>query len=167
MLTVSERRACRALGHLSGFAGVLQVDGYGGYKALADRGGIQLAFCWAHVRRRFYELAQGGPAPIATRALERIARLYRTEAEIRGRSAELRDGTPEHFDRHFAVNVRGAVFGLQAALGAMGRGGSVVLMGRSRTSPASRPMGPMRQRRRHSVHTRGRGHWNWPHKASV
>jgi NAD(P)-dependent dehydrogenase (short-subunit alcohol dehydrogenase family) len=43
--------------------------------------------------------------------------------------ATLRDGTPEHFDRHFAVNVRGAVFGLQAALGAMGRGGSVVLMG--------------------------------------
>ena len=43
--------------------------------------------------------------------------------------ATLRDGTPEHFDRHFAVNVRGAVFGLQAALSAMGRGGSVVLMG--------------------------------------
>lgn len=43
--------------------------------------------------------------------------------------ATLRDGTPEHFDRHFAVNVRGAVFGLQAALGAMGPGGSVVLMG--------------------------------------
>ncbi|AWB23109.1 3-oxoacyl-ACP reductase [Methylobacterium currus] len=43
--------------------------------------------------------------------------------------ATLRDETPEHFDRHFAVNVRGAVFGLQAALGAMGRGGSVVLMG--------------------------------------
>ena len=43
--------------------------------------------------------------------------------------ATLRDGTPEHFDRHFAVNVRGAVFGLQAALGVMGRGGSVVLVG--------------------------------------
>jgi NAD(P)-dependent dehydrogenase (short-subunit alcohol dehydrogenase family) len=43
--------------------------------------------------------------------------------------ATLRDGTPKHFDRHFAINVRGAVFGLQAALGAMGRGGSVVLMG--------------------------------------
>lgn len=43
--------------------------------------------------------------------------------------ATLRDGTPEHFDRHFAVNVRGAVFGLQTALTAMGRGGSVVLMG--------------------------------------
>ena len=43
--------------------------------------------------------------------------------------ATLRDGTPEHFDRHFAINVRGAVFGMQAALGAMARGGSVVLVG--------------------------------------
>ncbi|AYO85451.1 MULTISPECIES: SDR family NAD(P)-dependent oxidoreductase [Methylobacterium] len=43
--------------------------------------------------------------------------------------ATLRDGTVEHFDRHFAVNVRGAVFGLQAALSAMGRGGAVVLVG--------------------------------------
>lgn len=43
--------------------------------------------------------------------------------------ATLRDGTPEHFDRHFAVNVRGAVFGLQAALSAMGRGAAVVLVG--------------------------------------
>lgn len=43
--------------------------------------------------------------------------------------ATLRDGTLEHFDRHFAVNVRGAVFGLQAALSAMGRGAAVVLVG--------------------------------------
>ena len=43
--------------------------------------------------------------------------------------ATLEDQTPGHFDRHFAINVRGAVFGLQAAIGAMGAGGSVVLMG--------------------------------------
>ena len=43
--------------------------------------------------------------------------------------ATLADLTPGHFDRHFAINVRGAVFGMQAAIGAMGTGGSVVLMG--------------------------------------
>ena len=43
--------------------------------------------------------------------------------------ATLADLTPGHFDRHFAINVRGAVFGMQAAVGAMGTGGSVVLMG--------------------------------------
>lgn len=43
--------------------------------------------------------------------------------------AEIKDITPEHFDRHFDVNVRGMVFGLQAALPAMTGGGSVVLVG--------------------------------------
>jgi transposase len=69
---------------------VLQVDGYGGYKVLAERGEVRLAFCWSHVRRRFYELANAGPAPIASEALARIAALYKIEGEIRGRSAEER-----------------------------------------------------------------------------
>jgi transposase len=57
---------------------------------LAERGNVQLAFCWSHVRRHFYELAQAGAAPIACEALTRIAALYRIEGEIRGRSAEER-----------------------------------------------------------------------------
>ena len=51
---------------------------------------MSLAFCWSHVRRKFYELAQSGPAPIAMEALQRIADLYRIESEIRGRPAEER-----------------------------------------------------------------------------
>jgi transposase len=85
-----DRKAVRPIAHLAGFHGVLQVDGYAGYKVLAERGDVQLAFCWAHVRRHFYELAQGGAAPIASEALTRIAALYRIEGEIRGRSAEER-----------------------------------------------------------------------------
>ena len=42
------------------------------------------------MRRRFYELAKAGPAPIATEALARIAELYRVESEIRGRSPDER-----------------------------------------------------------------------------
>jgi transposase len=85
-----DRKAVRPIAHLAGFSGVLQVDGYAGYKVLAERGDVQLAFCWSHVRRHFYELAQGGAAPIASEALTRIAALYRIEGEIRGRSAEER-----------------------------------------------------------------------------
>ncbi len=85
-----DRRAERPIAHLAGFRGVLQVDGYGAYKVLADRGELRLAFCWSHVRRRFYELAQAGPAPIASGALARIAALYKVESEIRGRSPEQR-----------------------------------------------------------------------------
>jgi transposase len=85
-----DRKAGRPIAHLAGFKGVLQVDGYAGYRALAERGDVQLAFCWSHVRRRFYELAAAGPAPIASEALERIATLYAIESDIRGRSAEER-----------------------------------------------------------------------------
>ncbi|MCF6115108.1 IS66 family transposase [Mesorhizobium muleiense] len=85
-----DRKAERPIAHLAGFTGILQVDGYGGYRVLADKSGVTLAFCWAHVRRRFYELAAAGPAPIASEALRRIAELYRIEDDIRGRSAEQR-----------------------------------------------------------------------------
>jgi hypothetical protein len=68
---------------------ILQVDGYAGYRAFAERGDVQLVFCWAHVRRRFYELAAAEPAPIASEALERIAGLYTIEGEIRGRITDV------------------------------------------------------------------------------
>ena len=84
------RKAEQPIAHLAGFTGVLQVDGYAGYRALAEKGGVSLAFCWSHVRRRFYELAVGGPAPIAAEALQRIGALYAIEKEIRGRSAQER-----------------------------------------------------------------------------
>ena len=85
-----DRKAERPIAHLEGFKGVLQVDGYAGYRKLADRGDVRLAFCWSHVRRNFYELATPGPAPIALEALERIAALYAVEKDIRGRGADER-----------------------------------------------------------------------------
>ncbi len=84
----SDRKASRPIEHLAGFKGTLQVDGYPGYAALARRGDVQLAFCWAHVRRGFFELAT--TSPIATEALVRIAALYAIEAEVRGQPPERR-----------------------------------------------------------------------------
>lgn len=85
-----DRKAMRPLAHLDGFMGVLQVDGYSGYRPLAAKNSVALAFCWSHVRRRYYELATAGPAPIAGEALRRIAELYRIEDDIRGRTQEER-----------------------------------------------------------------------------
>lgn len=85
-----DRKAERPIAHLAGFNGVLQVDGYGGYRPLAEKGQVQLAFCWAHVRRRFYELAAAGPAPIAGEALTQIKALYAVEGEIRSLEADAR-----------------------------------------------------------------------------
>ena len=85
-----DRKSERPIAHLEGFKGILQVDGYAGYRKLADRGDVKLAFCWSHVRRGFYELATPGPSPIASEALEDIAALYAVEKDIRGRGADER-----------------------------------------------------------------------------
>jgi hypothetical protein len=96
-LYVPGRGSEHALAKLEGFSGVLQVDGYAAYKALLDPkragGPVTLAYCWAHVRRRFYEIAKGGNAPIANEALLRIQKLYRIEKEIRDRSPDARRKT--------------------------------------------------------------------------
>jgi transposase len=89
-LYAPDRKAERPQAHLAGFAGILQVDGYSGYRPLAAGGQVQLAFCWSHVRRRFYEIAKAGSAPIAAEALRRIAEIYAVETAIRGRTAEAR-----------------------------------------------------------------------------
>ena len=72
---------------------------------------------------------------------EDLERIVGTVVEARGRldylvlnaglsePSTILDETPEHFDRHFGVNVRGMVFGLKAALPALARGSSVILMG--------------------------------------
>jgi len=83
-----------AMRALEGFSGVLQVDGYGAYNALVKSrrpdAPLDLAFCWTHWRREFFDLAKGGNAPIATETIARIAALYAIETEIRGKSAEER-----------------------------------------------------------------------------
>jgi transposase len=83
-----------AINLLAGFSGVLQVDGYVVYKKLTDTkragGPVVLAYCWGHKRRKFYEIAVDGNAPIATEALARIGKLYAIEAEIRGGAPEVR-----------------------------------------------------------------------------
>lgn len=85
-----DRKAERPASHLERFKGVLQVDGYAGFEKLTVNGDIVLAACWAHARRRFYEIEQATGSPIAAEALRRIAGLYAVEATIRGRSAEER-----------------------------------------------------------------------------
>jgi transposase len=88
------RGAVHALKLLEHYRGVVQCDGYAAYKSVADDAGVSdritLAFCWAHLRRRFFDIAKGGPAPIASEALERIAALYLIEKTIRGGHAEHR-----------------------------------------------------------------------------
>ena len=76
--------------HLSQFTGILQADGYAGFAEIYEAGRIQEAACWAHVRRKFYDLQLAHKSPVAAEALERIAALYAIEKQIQGRSPEER-----------------------------------------------------------------------------
>jgi transposase len=84
------RQGAHPQSHLAAFAGVLQVDGYAGFNALAGEGKqrkegvVQFAFCWAHARRKFFDFHHATGSPIAAEALRRIAELYQIEARIRG-----------------------------------------------------------------------------------
>ncbi len=76
--------------HLRKFRGTLQADAYAGFNQLYESGRIQEVACWAHVRRKFYDLQQAHASPIATEAIERIGQLYAIEREIRGRPPDER-----------------------------------------------------------------------------
>jgi transposase len=88
----------RAREVLADYTGVLQVDGWGGFKRLTgkqdglqgDASLVTLAFCWSHGRRQFFEIHQSSQSPIAGEVLRRIAELYRIEDAIRGQPPDAR-----------------------------------------------------------------------------
>src|SRR5215217_4405782 len=114
-LYAEDRKGEHPAAHLAEFQGILQVDGYAGFKSLlANRppGAIRLAFCWAHCRRRFYELYRSTGSPLAEEALRRIDELYAIEAEVRGRPAEARRAVRQERSKPI-VNALHAWLGVQ------------------------------------------------------
>ena len=88
-----DRKGVHPEEHLKGYGGLLQVDGYAGFNGLVtDPAGDapQLAFCWAHTRRKFHDIFAATKAPLAEEALRRIAALYAVEIDLRGQSADER-----------------------------------------------------------------------------
>jgi transposase len=75
--------------HLKMFKGALQADAYAGFHHLYGDD-IYEAACWAHARRKFYEIHVAHASPTTTEALARISALYAIEDEIRGKPADLR-----------------------------------------------------------------------------
>jgi transposase len=91
-LVPRRRRAWSA--QLAGFGGLLQVDGYAAYNRLAKgagaNDGVTLAACFAHVRRRFYELHVNESSRLATQTITTMAALWKVEADIRGKDPATR-----------------------------------------------------------------------------
>lgn len=80
--------------HVAGYTGLMQADAYAGFTRLyeADRKGgpITEAACWAHGRRKFFDLARLSQAPIAAEAVKRIDALFAIEREINGLAPQQR-----------------------------------------------------------------------------
>jgi transposase len=80
--------------HLAGYAGLMQADAYAGFNRLyeANRkpGLVVEAACWAHGRRKFFDLARINKAPIAEEAVARIDVLFAIEREINGLTPQQR-----------------------------------------------------------------------------
>ena len=76
--------------HLKQFRGVIHADGYAGFNQLFAGGRIVEAGCWAHVRRKFFDVHAATGSPIAKEALDRIAQLYAVEKIIKGSPPERR-----------------------------------------------------------------------------
>lgn len=87
-----DRKAVHPQQHLRTFTGVLQADAYAGFNALYERpiNPLLEAACWAHARRKLYDIHVATDSPIAREALERIAVLYQIEEQIRGRPPDER-----------------------------------------------------------------------------
>ena len=79
-----DRRGEHPRQHLAGLRGVLQADGYAGFAGLYA-GEVAEAACWAHVRRKFFDIHAAGKSPLATEAVQRINALYAVERDIAGR----------------------------------------------------------------------------------
>ena len=85
-----DRKGLHPQDHLKHFKGILQADGYAGYGSLYQDGQVTEAACWAHARRKFYDLYATSKSPLAAEAIGRIGVLYAVEREIRGQRPEAR-----------------------------------------------------------------------------
>lgn len=83
------RAGSHARAFLGGWRGILLTDDYAGYKQSYAQG-ITEAGCWAHARRKFFDLHVSSQSAVAAQALAYIGQLYEVEREARGLSGDQR-----------------------------------------------------------------------------
>jgi transposase len=89
------RKGEHARALLAGCRGFLHADGYAGFNGLYEPDASGMAplvevACWAHSRRKLFDVHANTGSALAQEALERIAALFQIEAEISGRAPEER-----------------------------------------------------------------------------
>ncbi len=112
-------RAAECLGNIIpvDFKGTVQCDGYAAYRAFANRrnGTIELAGCWAHVRRKFHEALEQSPKT-AGWMMRQIQHLYRVESRLREQRAgpRLREAVRAHQSRPIVQRLQRALLRLKS-----------------------------------------------------
>jgi len=76
--------------HLAAFHGIVQADAYAGFNLIYETGRVKEAACWAHARRKFYDLHAVRPSATTNEALSRIGELYAIESLINGKPPDER-----------------------------------------------------------------------------
>jgi transposase len=85
-----DRKGEHPRAHLKDFRGDIHADGYAGFNELFAANRITEAACWAHVRRKFFDVHAATASPIAKEALDRIGQLYRVEETLNGAGVDHR-----------------------------------------------------------------------------
>ena len=85
-----DRKGQHPRDHLRSFRGILQADAYAGFAPLYEGSRIIEAACWAHARRKFYDVYVIDRSMIAEEAIRRIGELYDIERQLRGHPPEVR-----------------------------------------------------------------------------
>lgn len=94
-----DRKGIHPQTHLKGYTGILQADAYAGYNQIYETGRVLEAACWAHARRKFYDIHDSQPSPVTTHVLAQISELYKVEAGIRGRPPERRREVRQEYSK--------------------------------------------------------------------
>lgn len=87
-----DRRGIHPQTHLKDYTGILQADAFAGYNKVYESGRVLEAGCWAHARRKFYDIHVKDATPITTHVLQTIVALYQIESGIRGSPPQVRQG---------------------------------------------------------------------------
>ena len=129
--------------HLAAFRGFLQADGYSGFGPLYECAEGQAATvtevaCWAHVRRKFYDIHVATSAPIAAEALQRIGQLFDIERAAMGRSPEERRRVRQSAARPLIEALASFLDASLATISGRGELAGAIRYGRSRWTALTR-----------------------------
>ena len=100
-----DRKGLHPEEHLKDYIGVMHADAYAGYNNLYigsknEDANITEAGCWAHMRRKFYEVTvASNNAIIAIETIDQIQKIYKIEEEIRGSPAETRHQARQNYSK--------------------------------------------------------------------